>query len=251
MGRLRGLTAVLVGIAAGISGSADAAEPRSGGPKPVLELFTSQGCSSCPPADAVLGDYAARDDVIALSLPVDYWDRLGWKDTFGQRSHSDRQRDYARRRGDGEVYTPQVVVNGRLHVIGSSASAIETAIAASRAERARADVLIGLGIEGTAMRIEVGAGTPTYPATVWLALVQTRGSVAIGRGENGGRKITYHNIVRSLRPVGRWTGSPVDVRIPEADVLQPGIAMATVLLQEEDGGAILGAAEIAVPSNVQ
>src|SRR5262245_56726796 len=119
---------LLAGLATLHTSAAAQATPA----KVVLELFTSQGCSSCPPADALFETYTKRDDVIALSVPVDYWDRLGWKDTFASREHTNRQHDYAFARGDGQVYTPQVVISGRSHVVGSSRSAIDGAIAAAK-----------------------------------------------------------------------------------------------------------------------
>ena len=152
--KARPVACVLTAVAlSALSGAAVAGEPRA-----VIELFTSQGCSSCPPADKLLGELAHDPSVIALSLPVDYWDYLGWKDTLALRGHSIRQRGYAETRGDRAVYTPQAVVNGVVHALGSDKAAIEKAIAASRAraEALSVDVL---------MKIDNGRVTVTLPAS--------------------------------------------------------------------------------------
>ena len=126
------LLILLGGMSSTAIAQTDTAESSRPSFKVVLELFTSQGCSSCPPADALLESYTKRDDVIALSVPVDYWDRLGWKDTFASREFTLRQQEYASARGDGQVYTPQIVVSGSAHVVGSSRSSIDDAIAVAK-----------------------------------------------------------------------------------------------------------------------
>lgn len=222
----------------------------SAGSKPVLELFTSQSCSSCPAADALFERYIARGDVIALSFHVDYWDHYGWKDTFSQAAFSDRQRRYAEARGDGKVYTPQVVVNGRVHVTGSSAAAIEAGISKTSgdAQRERVDLRLSQGPRG--ISVEVGGARESLrerrAGTLFLALVERSKEVAIARGENAGRNVTYHNIVRSLRKVGTWGGTPVTIDIPETDLAVGEARQAVVLLQQGDGdgGPILGAVEL-------
>ncbi len=173
--------------------------------KVVLELFTSQGCSSCPPADALLESYTKRGDIIALSLPVDYWDRLGWKDTFASSEHTKRQRDYASARGDGQVYTPQV--GGKFHVVGSSRPAIDSAIAAAKTALQESQVPLSVHFEDGALVVQVGgapAGAATQNARLLLAVVQDAGSVSIRRGENANRTVTYYNIVRALKTIGAW-----------------------------------------------
>ncbi|MFA5952372.1 MAG: DUF1223 domain-containing protein [Hyphomicrobium sp.] len=213
----------------------------------VIELYTSQGCSSCPPADAVLGEFAEKDDVIALSLPVDYWDSLGWKDTFGSPLYSRRQRDYAIARGDGQVYTPQVVINGRAHVVGSSARAIEQGIAETTPGLLACATTVQQRLEGAGLVVDIGASPSSAPsacrapARVFLAYVQSQGTVRIGRGENGGRTITYHNVVRALEPIGSWSGNALSIR---KDLSQPALANANsivVLVQQGQGGPLLGA----------
>lgn len=208
----------------------------------VLELFTSQGCNSCPPADALLERYTSRPDVIALSLPVDYWDNLGWKDTFGSRAHSQRQREYALARGDGQVYTPQVVVGGLFHAVGSSSHAIDNAVAAVRA---RADIQrfpVQLVVQGNEVVISVGASSDAAGSSVLLAAVQDHGTVDIRRGENSGRSITYHNVVRSLQRVATLDGRTQEIRVPLDKVKATGASALVALVQKSPGGAILGAA---------
>lgn len=208
---------------------------------PVLELFTSQGCSSCPAADAIFKTYAARDDIIALSMSVDYWDYLGWKDTLASPKFSKRQRAYAKTRADGQVYTPQAIVNGRDHVVGSSKSEIEAALKVNAA-RPRAVSMSAFLDKGT-VTIEIAqssdAGTES---TIWLAVVQAEAQIDVKAGENRGRKLTYYNVVRDIVPAGMWSG-------PATSIRQPASALATgtnqrfaVILQQGSGGPIVAAA---------
>lgn len=215
----------------------------------VVELFTSQGCSSCPPADKLLKSYTDRSDVIALTLPVDYWDYLGWKDTFSSPRNSQRQRDYATRRGDGAVYTPQVVVNGRLHVVGTSKSDIDAAIKTLSLQQPL-KVPISMNSEGGTLVIKIGAsqdGASIRDATVWLAVVQKKGEVEIGQGENTGRTLTYHNVVREMSAVGMWNGLPGEIRLARRSVMWRQTDRCVVLIQHGSGGPILGAAQWTKP----
>ena len=167
----------------------------------VLELYTSQGCSSCPPADRLLHSYAKRRDVVALSFNVDYWDYLGWKDTLGNSVFSKRQRTYAMKRGDGEVYTPQVVVNGVTHAVGSMRGRIDRAIARSKRAIGNRRVPLDVRMKGGQLIVDVGddeSWKRTKSATIWLATVRRKVSVAVRRGENRGNTLTYHNVVRKL-----------------------------------------------------
>ena len=211
----------------------------------VLELFTSQGCSSCPPADVLFKDYVDRPDVVALTLPVDYWDYLGWKDTFSNPRNSKRQRDYAARRGDGAVYTPQVVVNGRLHVIGTSKPDIDKTIDTLNREKPLS-VPIAMTNEDGTLVINVGASkeaATVRDATVWLAVVQRKGEVEVGQGENTGRKLTYYNVVRQVSAVGMWDGMPEEFRLSHKSVMWQPTDSCVVLIQQGLGGPILGAAK--------
>jgi hypothetical protein len=211
-------------------------------PKAVVELFTSQGCSSCPAADRVLGELAAEGRVIALSVPVDYWDYLGWKDTLAQHAHSARQRGYAGGRGDRQVYTPQVVINGSAQVIGSDRRAIETACK----NAAKATVPVTLTRNGDNIEVDIGAGQGA-PASVWLLTVARATPVAIGRGENHGRTVTYSNVVRSWQRVAEWTGSPMKSSVPLPELNAKDADAIVILLQPgsiENPGPVRGASMI-------
>ncbi len=236
------LLPLLLGVALLLSGFYIASVSAAPAKTPVvLELFTSQGCSSCPPADRLLGQLATRDDVIALSYSVDYWDYLGWKDTLGSPENSARQRTYAGVRGDGRVYTPQIVVNGVSHAVGSNPQAVEQAIGAAEKEVADAKVPVSLTREGDALVASIGAGDGRS-ATLWAGTAKTSQSVKIARGENRGRTVTYHNNVRGLVPVGTWEGEPGRVTIPLSKLKGSDGDLAFVLLQRGAGGPILGAA---------
>jgi hypothetical protein len=211
-------------------------------PKAVVELFTSQGCSSCPAADRVLGELAKEGRVIALSIPVDYWDYLGWKDTLAQHTHSMRQRGYAGGRGDRQVYTPQVVVNGSTQVIGSDRQAIEAACK----NAAKAAVPVTLTRNGDNIEVDIGAGQGA-PASVWLLTVSRATPVAIGRGENHGRTITYSNVVRSWQRVAEWTGSPMKSSMPLPELNAKDADAIVILVQPgsiENPGPVRGASMI-------
>jgi hypothetical protein len=215
-------------------------------PKAVLELFTSQGCSSCPPADRLLGELANDSSIIALSLPLDIWDYLGWKDTLALAGHSARQRAYAEERGDRQVYTPQMVVNGSVHVLGSDRAAIERAMVQTKRNVAvmSLPVLVSVGGGDLTVAIKgVPAGEPV--GEVWLCPLSTAIAVAIGRGENRGRSVTYHNVVRSWRKLGNFDGSDSTWTTPLDQIEKDDIDGAAVLVQEgtrEKPGVILGAA---------
>ncbi len=200
----------------------------------VAELFQSQGCSSCPPANAALNKLADRQDVIALSFAVTYWDRLGWKDSFATPEYTQRQRDYNKAlRGDG-VYTPQVVLNGRKAIVGNGPGELERAIASAGGLPAGPSI----GVEGG--RVMVGAGKGN--GTVWLVRYDPRlHNVAINAGENGGRTLPHRNIVRELTQLGRWSGGKVDFAVPAARDAQ---YRTVVLVQQGVAGPILAAERI-------
>jgi hypothetical protein len=213
------------------------------GPRAVIELFTSQGCSSCPPADALLRDFAKDASIIAVSLPVTYWDYLGWKDTLAEKAFSKRQRGYAETRGDGQIYTPQVVVNGLRHAVGSDRRGIEAAIdEPSKALK----VPLNLKTTQAGVTIELPGGMQGLVGVLWLMPITKSRSVAIGRGENTGRNITYTNVVRSIVKVGEWSGEPMSIDVPHDVATPPGTNGFVVLLQTMRDGrpdVILGAAK--------
>ncbi len=211
----------------------------------VVELFTSQGCSSCPPADVVLKTLSSNPSILALSFPVDYWDYLGWKDTFASPRNSERQRAYAKARGDGAIYTPQAVINGTVHVNGARQADIANAIDVTVKSTALRRVPIQFWQERNTLNIAVGAasqGQQVKEATVWLGVVQSSGTVDIKKGENAGQALVYTNIVRDLTPIGLWKGQGMRIQIPRAAVMQAETQKSVVLIQEGKAGPIIGAA---------
>jgi len=226
---------------------AAAPAPASAEVKSVIELFTSQGCSSCPSADRLLGQYASRPDVLALSYNVDYWDYLGWKDTLASPDNSQRQRDYSAGRGDnGEVYTPQAVIDGRLDVVGNSPTAIDTALKTSANSLT---VPIALATSGDMVTVNIGGAPAGAPhATLWLVMYTRSVNVPVGHGENTGKTLTYTDVVRKLRPVAMWTGAAMSVNLARSEMAHSNADRCAVLLQTEvkDGhpGPIIGAAAI-------
>jgi hypothetical protein len=217
-------------LAAGLAPAAhaaDAAHPT------VIELFQSQGCSSCPPANANVNALSQRPDVLALSFAVTYWDGLGWKDIFAQPQFTTRQWDYARAFGNDQVWTPQVVVNGRANIVGTRLAPLEALIAKS--DRGAGGPV--LAVKGNAVTIN---GTTAKPADVWLVRYDPRSvQVAIKAGENGGRTLPHRNIVRELVKIGRWQGGAAQFPLPAAKL--PGLATAT-FVQIGPGGPIVAAA---------
>lgn len=197
------------------------AAPASAEPRAVIELFTSQGCSSCPAADKLLGELSHDPSLVTMSLPVDYWDYLGWKDTLALHGHSDRQRAYAEVRGDREVYTPQVVVNGVVHVLGSDKAAIEKAIAQTRRNSAVLALPVSMAVADGKVTVNVPAAKDDHRSgEVWLCPISTKVSVEVGRGENNGRTLTYHNVVRRWVKLGDWTGKAETFTLPLNDIVK-------------------------------
>lgn len=224
--------------------SAEAASNNAVAVTSVLELFTSQGCSSCPPADALLATLARKPDVIAVSFPVDYWDYIGWKDTLAAPAFAARQKAYAAAHGEQHVYTPEIVVNGLAGVVGSDRQEIEEAVRASKGREGALTLPMRLSRSNGAIIIEVGEGEGGPAEVVALRVVRSK-AVHIGRGENAGRSVTYINVVRAIDKLGDWTGSTATFRLPETGEEGEGYV---VLLQKgplEKPGVILGAAKTA------
>jgi hypothetical protein len=206
---------------------ADAANPV------VVELFHSQGCSSCPPAEADLNALARQPDILALSFGVTYWDRLGWKDTFGAEQYTARQVDYARA-GKGEVATPEFIINGARAVVGADHPALVAAIAGAGAPAGGPALTVDRGT----VRVATGIGA----ASVWLVRYDPRTlQVAIGAGENGGRTLPQRNVVRELVRLGPWTGPAASFALPPAH--DTGLDGA-ILVQRGNGGPIIAARRI-------
>lgn len=211
----------------------------------LLELFTSQGCSSCPPADALFQELSTKPGVITLSFSVDYWNYLGWHDTLSSPENSERQRGYALARGDGKVYTPQVVVDGIKHVNGANEAAIEMAIRTAKRRLRDVKVTMSMRAEGDSLLVDIGsapAASDMRQATVWLAVAKDEETVKITRGENRGETISYSHPVRELMPVGIWKGEPTTLRLPLKDLHAIGGDCLVSMLQVEGAGPILGTA---------
>lgn len=230
----RSLYAALI-AAVGLSLSSSASAENS----VVVELFTSQGCSSCPPADRVLESIRDREGVIALSLNVDYWDYLGWKDELALPGNAQRQSAYAREMRSRRVYTPQILIDGKLDVIGSRRGQVESALDTFLREPDM--VPVTMRWEGDAMRIEAPPAKEEVNATVWLVGYDNSVTSRIERGENSGRSVTYTNVVREWTDVGRWDGrGPLSLIVP-APVGKGGCV---AIIQERGVGQVLGAAKV-------
>ena len=214
----------------------------------VIELFTSQGCSSCPPADKLLAKLAREPNVIALSFPVDYWDYIGWKDTFGSAAHTARQKAYAAARGDNHVYTPQAVIDGLMHAVGSDSTEIAAARQLAYGEKGALQVPLKLGEDGAKLHIEAGAAVPgsARSGALWLLNIKTVSTVAIGKGENSGHSITYTNIVRGMKKIGDWSGAAATYEIARPEMKSGDSDAYVILLQANAAGkpgVILAAAK--------
>jgi hypothetical protein len=223
----------------------------AGEPRAVLELFTSQGCSSCPAADKLMGKLASDPTLLTLSLPVDYWDYLGWKDTLALHGHSLRQHAYAEARGDRAVYTPQIVVNGIAHVLGSDKAAIEETIAKTDKTAAPLALPVKVAVAGDKITVSVpDAKDANQHGEVWLCPVSGKVIVTIERGENRGRTLTYTNVVRRWVKLGDWNGKAESFTVPVASLAGEHVSLedidhVAVLVQSgpvDRPGLMLGAA---------
>ena len=227
-----------------------AAAQKSLPPHPVLlELFTSQGCSDCPAADRLVTELAHRPGVIALSLPITYWDVLGWKDTFATEANTRRQKSYARIMNRSGVYTPQMIIDGQLDVIGNQRDRVMRAVTLrSSGTGHQAEVPVLLHRTGNRIEIAIAKSrhAPKDAATIWVMRTLGQGSVDVGDGENRNRFLTYTNVVRDLQRAGEWKGQAmkIDVPVKPAKLQYDGVV---VVLQAEDFGPVLGAAALSLP----
>ena len=220
-----------------VASPAPADQSRADDARPVVvELFTSQGCSSCPPADRLLGELKNEPGVIALSLHVDYWDYIGWQDPYGKARHTDRQQAYKRRLGLDYVYTPQIVVDGRWQAVGSRRGEVR-----ERIDRARA--------APPAVRPRLEDGQAVIPAAqvdgsarIWLVTFDARHSTDVADGENAGNRLVNHNVVRGWQDLGAYDGRRREVRLDTAQARTAGRSGCAVIVQREGTGEILGAA---------
>lgn len=227
-------TILLAAMILPISAAADSADNVV-----MIELFTSQGCSSCPPADEHLAELADRKDVLALALHVDYWDYLGWQDTFAQAEHTLRQADYRDKMGNRVLFTPQMIVDGTASVPAIRREVVEDAI--RTAAKSPHEAGIAIHREAGMLAAEITGGDARRPSTIWVASYDQEATVDIPRGENAGRTIVYRNIVEKLMKVGPWRGDgPARFPLPQP---APGEGIA-VWLQDDDSGRILAASYV-------
>ncbi|MDP6689364.1 MAG: DUF1223 domain-containing protein [Alphaproteobacteria bacterium] len=240
--RLLAALIVCVGAVSVVANEAALAAPRN---QVVVELYTSQGCNSCPPADRLLGRLAARDDIIALTFNVDYWDYLGWKDTLAQPSHTERQRHYAAALRNRSVYTPQMVIGGRQHAVGSDAAAVEAAIEAEKGHMSAAAPNLRLQHKDGRILVLLGAAeNKRADATIWLVRFDRRRDVPIQRGENAGSKLSYYNVVRDMRALGQWRGQAQEMNLSREDLAEGGRDGCAIIVQNGPVGPVLAAARI-------
>jgi hypothetical protein len=223
----------------GVASVAAADESASAEAPVVVELFTSQGCSSCPPADTFLGELAQRSDLIALAFHVEYWNYIGWKDPFSSPEATQRQRDYAQSLKLSTVYTPQMVIDGASEAVGSDRARVGQAIA-SASQRKKIPVAIAASPQGGWL-VSLPDAQIDQPATVWLAVFDRRHSTPVRSGENAGKTLTDYNIVREFRSIGRWDGANLDLPfdLGATDLAERGFA---VIVQAGGSGQVLGAA---------
>ena len=228
--------------AALVAAPAAAAEVRDH-PKAVIELFTSQGCSSCPKADARLGDLGKQPDLITLAYHVDYWDYIGWVDTFGAKANTDLQRAYAQSWGSSMVYTPQLVVNGAKGVVGSREKDVSGAL-----DQAKLDLPVALTLNANVLDVSIDGKAGAGEAMVWLVTYKDHAEVAIARGENIGKSIDYTQIVTGRQMLGMWDpASGTHLKLPLSELMSNGANGAVILVQTDKGGLpgpILGAASV-------
>ena len=241
--------ALLMALPHGAMAGQDAERPAA-----VVELFTSQGCNSCPPADENLADLAHSRDVVTLAYHVDYWDYLGWRDTLASPDNTARQQEYNRALGNRSVYTPQAIVNGRRHVNGAKRYKVDRAIDEMAGTDKGLIVDVEASYEGKTLVIDTGS-TDSWKGVAQVVLVYFNPAteVTIGRGENAGRKFTYRHSVSGFHTVGMWHGKAARFEMPMSEIAKKGAGGCAVLVQEmlEGGlpGAILGAKLLYKPSS--
>ena len=229
-------TRCVFAIAAALALGAATAEPRP----VVIELYTSEGCSSCPPAEAFMGVLAQRSDVLPLSFHVDYWDNQGWHDRFSSADSTRRQRAYASKLHHDSVYTPQAIIDGQTDLVGSGNSAILSELA-----KPHEGVATRIVIDTQYLDVSVAAQASGKRSDVLLVSYLREATSHIGRGENSGRTLQEFNIVRSIKRLGSWNGSACTFRLPLGSLPQDA-THAAVLLQTQGQGAILGATSIPI-----
>ena len=221
-----------------------ALKAESAGPPVVIELFTSQGCYSCPPADRLLGELAKEEGLVAIGYHVNYWDRLGWPDPFATKWGTDRQYGYAQAQRSRQVYTPQMIVDGARHTVGSDERRVRGLIRRARDNQKPASPALSWA-DGRTVRIALPAAPDAKGAEIWLIRFDEKQTTHIVRGENGGKRLAYHHVARARQALGRFSGAAhtIEAKVQPSD--SPwGVA---VLVQESGPGKIWGAAALTAP----
>jgi hypothetical protein len=260
MAFLRILRLVAIAVAATvIVGPSFAGEPDQTGtgmsamPVGVVELFTSQGCNSCPPADEFFADIAARNNVVALAYHVNYWDYLGWPDTLSSEKNTERQYDYMRAFRSRSVYTPQAIINGRTHVNGANRAAVNGALDTLEKSGQGMRVPIKVARAGDGIVIDAGdaAPGPAMPTDAHLIVIyfDAPQTIRIDKGENSGRRLTYWNAVSDIQTAGMWHGRAQRYELPTSEVTRKGGCAVLLQAVSKDGlpGPIIGAAFVHKP----
>ena len=236
-GAILGGLLILAGATAAVS------EEAGSRAAPVLvELFTSQGCTSCPPADAFAGVLSRRQDVVVLSLHVNYWDYIGWRDPFASHETTRRQRAYARTLQIGNVYTPQMVIDGSLQAIGSDVRAVEQAIVLAAKHRLASPPVDFELVHRSLLRVNVGDSEYFGSADVFLVQFDKERRTEVLRGENAGRELVNYNVVRDMRKIGIWSGKGSHYDIAWSDIADSGFNGCAVLVQATGQGPVLAVA---------
>jgi hypothetical protein len=227
-------------------------QAEDGTPKGVVELFTSQGCSSCPPADAAFRKLVNQGDVIALAYHVDYWNYLGWADTLSSKENTERQHGYAKTMGRSNVYTPQAIVNGRDHLAGADLNGINTKIDTYSSEGNGLTVPISATMRGDELEIKIGAGQGK--ANVVMVYFDKEKTIDVEKGENSGQKLSYLHSVTNVETVGMWDGKATSLTLPASVLQRPQLEGCAILLQsataDGDPAAILGATVVMAGKNI-
>ena len=227
-------------------------QAEDGTPKGVVELFTSQGCSSCPPADAAFRKLVNQGDVIALAYHVDYWNYLGWADTLSSKENTERQYGYAKTMGRSNVYTPQAIVNGRDHLAGADLNGINSQIDTYSSEGNGLTVPISAAMRGDELEIKIGAGQGK--ANVVMVYFDKEKTIDVEKGENSGQKISYLHSVTNVETVGMWDGKATSLTLPASVLQRPQLEGCAILLQsataDGDPAAILGATVVMAGKNI-
>jgi len=223
------LTTSTMGIGSTVLSAAEITQPKG-----VVELFTSQGCHSCPPADKIIGEYSNDSDVLGLSWHVDYWDYLGWKDVFASKANTQRQYGYARTLRERQVYTPQAVINGRSHVVGSRKGDITSAINSFESSNRGMIVPINATMTDATIKIAIENTLDAADATLYMVFFNKEHKVKIKRGENGGKTLIYHNVVHDSQVLGMIKANGLQMEFPIAEIKRHGYDGSALILQKND-----------------